>query len=133
MNNVTLAIQKHLSLRDAALDVSSKVLFFAENHEIEAINLEIENRERLVNLISDTQAEIERMITALNPVELNSDDFTILKLWFADLAKWSDKMLNIDNATLELLDQQKEETGKEIGAIFKNKEFHKGYSSQLKK
>jgi hypothetical protein len=133
MNELFESIQQHLSLLDLALNSSANILFLASNQETDLVITETENRERLINVISELQHHIEQKISALNPVELQGDSIMILKSWFADLSIWSDKLIEMDKATVEYLNQQKEDTTKEIANIFKNKESHKGYSQSLKK
>jgi hypothetical protein len=133
MNELFLQIQTHLCLLDLALDSSSKIHFFASTADVDSLVNETENRERLVNVIGQIQAVIEKKISSLGQHELESDTISILKCWFSDLANWSEKMIAFDRETVELLADQKENTTKEIATIFKNKEIIKGYNHSVKK
>ena len=126
-------IQRHLSLLDLALASSIKISSLAINENIDGLVNETDNRERLVNLIGQFQQAIENQINQLNAAELSSNDISILKVWFEDLASWSEKMIEQDRITVELLAQQKENTTKEIAVVYKNKESLKGYNHSAKK
>jgi hypothetical protein len=126
-------IQRHLSLLDLALASSIKITSLAKNENLDGLVNETDNRERLVNLIGQFQQAIENQINQINAAELSSNDINILKTWFEDLANWSEKMIEQDRLTVELLAQQKESTTKEIAVVYKNKESLKGYNHSAKK
>ena len=126
-------IQRHLSLLDLALASSIKISSLAKNENLDGLVNETDNRERLVNLIGQFQQAIENQINQINAAELSSNDISILKTWFEDLANWSEKMIEQDRVTVELLAQQRESTTKEIAVVYKNKESLKGYNHSAKK
>ena len=123
-------IQEHLSMLDLAVHSSEKIRNFAKNENLEAVVNETENRERIVNIVSQIQHNIERQINLLNPSEIPTDGMQILKAWFHDLSILSERMLVLDKETVEYLSQQKNETAKEISLIFKNKEILKSYNHE---
>ena len=127
------SIQDHLAMLDLALASSQKIVSFARTEELDNVSSETDNRERLVNVIGTIQQSIEDQINQLNAAALKSEDILILKSWFQDLSTWSEKMIELDKETVEILSQQKENTTKEIAHIFKNKEMFKGYNHSSKK
>ena len=126
-------IQKHLSMLDLAVASSQKIKAYASLENVEAVSNETDNRVRLVNILGTIQQTIEEQINQLNAANLSADDIMILKAWFADLSNHSEKMIELDRETVEILGQQKEDTTKEIAHIFKNKEMFKGYNHTNKK
>lgn len=126
-------IQEHLSMLDKALQSSYRITLLAKEEKLDEVISETENRERIVNIITQIQHSIENQITQMNAAEFKPDDIAILKAWFHDLGQWSEKMISMDQATVEYLAQQKENTTKEIASLFKNKELFKGYNHNLKK
>lgn len=126
-------IQRHLCMLELALHSSQQIASFAKLDNLEAVINETENRERLVNVLSTLQKSIEDKINQLNAAALTKDDISILKSWFQDLNIWSEKMIALDQETVELLSMQKEATTQEIAHLFKNKEMIKGYNHSLKK
>lgn len=126
-------IQEHLSMLDLAVISSERIKNFAKNEDLEGVVSETENRERLVNIITKIQRNVEDQINLLDAGAISKDGILILKSWFQDLNTWSEKMLECDRETVEYLGQQKENTTKEIALIFKNKEIFKGYNHLGKK
>jgi hypothetical protein len=128
LNEIMVNIQGHLAMLELALISSKKIATFASLENLDAVVSETDNRERIVNIIGKLQSSIENQINQLNAAALQPDDIMILKSWFHDLSLWSDKMIEVDKETVEILSQQKENTTKEIAHLFKNKELFKGYN-----
>ncbi len=133
LNEILGSIQTHLSMLDLALASSKKIAAYAQLENLDAVVSETDNRERLVNAIGTIQGSIEKQINQLNAALLQADDINILKSWFYDLSIWSEKMIEADRETVEILSQQKDNTTKEIAHLFKNKELFKGYNHNAKK
>jgi hypothetical protein len=129
LNDILGSIQTHLSMLDLALASSKKIGAYAQVENLDAVVSETDNRERLVNAIGTIQGSIEKQINQLNAALLQPEDINILKSWFYDLSVWSDKMIEADKETVEILSQQKDNTTKEIAHLFKNKELFKGNTS----
>lgn len=132
LNEIMISIQGHLAMLELALSSSKKITAFASLENLDAVVAETDNRERLVNIIGKLQSTIENQINQLNAAALQDDDIMILKAWFHDLSVWSDRMIETDKETVEILSQQKENTTKEIAHLFKNKELFKGYNHTKK-
>jgi hypothetical protein len=132
LNEIMVNIQGHLAMLELALSSSKKITAFASLENLDAVIAETENRERVVNIVGKLQSTIENQINQLNAAALQPDDIMILKSWFHDLSVWSDKMIEVDKETVEILSQQKENTTKEIAHLFKNKELFKGYNHTKK-
>ncbi len=133
LNDLFGNIQNHLSMLDLALASSKKIAAYARLENLDAVVSETDNRERLVNVIGTIQGTIESQINQLNAALLQPADIDLLKSWFYDLSIWSDRMIEVDRETVEILSQQKEDTTKEIAHLFKNKELFKGYNHNTKK
>lgn len=126
-------IQEHLSMLDLAIYSSKKIRNLAQQEDVEGVAIETENRARIVNIVAQIQRKVEDRINMIQPSELSADGIMILKAWFHDLNILSEKMIELDKETVELLSQQKEDTTKEIAMIFKNKEIFKSYNHEGKK
>lgn len=127
-NTVMENIQSHLSLLELAFQASARIKAYALREDLDNVAHETENRERIINIVSQIQHKIEKQIDLLTAPDLMEDSLAILKSWFQDLATLSDRMTSIDSETIEILAKQKEDTTKEIVTIFKNKEMFKGYN-----
>ena len=126
-------IQEHLSMLDLAVTSSRQIRDFAKNENLNAVASETENRERIINIVTQIQHKLEERINHLHPSEVSSDGLLILKAWFGDLNILSERMIQYDKETVEFLGQQKDDTTKEIALIFKNKEIFKSYNHEGKK
>lgn len=133
INELFENIQNHLSMLDLAVSCSENIRNLAAKDDLNGVVSETENRERIVNIVTKIQREVEEQINLLNTSDIKQEDILILKAWFQDLANCSERMLEYDRETVELLGQQKENTTKEIALIFKNKEIFKGYNQHGKK
>lgn len=132
-NSIMENIQAHLMILELAFASSVKIRTFSSSEDLNLLESETENRERIVNILAQLQYKIEGQIDQLAGSDLTNDSIPILKSWFNDLAIWTDKMTTIDAETVEILSEQKEKTTKEIVTVFKNKEKFKGYSLSNKK
>lgn len=126
-------IQEHLSMLDLAVNSSEKIRIYAQTENLELLVRETENRERIINIVTQIQRKVEEQINLLHPKDISSDGVHILKCWFHDLNILSEKMLAFDKEAVELLAQQKEETTKEIAMVFKNRQVFKNYNHSEKK
>lgn len=133
INTIFENIQDHLSMLDLAVHCTERINIFAKNEDLDRVISETENRDRIVNIVGVLQKEVENQINQLTASDITQEGLSILKAWFHDLSIWSERMILIDQETVELLAQQKENTTKEIGLIFKNKEMFKGYNLEGKK
>ena len=133
INKLFENIQEHLSMLDLAVHCSEKINIFAKSEELDRVISETDNRDRIVNIVGTLQKVVEDQINRLSPGDIDQDGILILKAWFHDLSVWSEKMIEIDRETVELLAQQKDNTTQEISLIFKNKEMFKGYGQLGKK
>lgn len=133
IENLFEDIQSHLCMLDLALKSTELIRCFAQTENLDAVVEETENRERIVNVITQLQRKIEDKINLIDASTVNREGIMILKSWFHDLSVWSENMICIDRETVELLAQQKDNAGKEIALVFKNKELFKGYNHELKK
>ncbi|MBY0413324.1 MAG: hypothetical protein K2Q18_04130 [Bdellovibrionales bacterium] len=133
INDLFENIQEHLCLLELAVASSQKIKAHSIIENVDAVSNEADNRERLVNVLNVVQQKIEEQINQLNAALLTADDIGILKSWFQDLSTFSEKMIELDKETVEILAQQKEDTTKEIAHLFKNKEMFKGYNHSTKK
>jgi hypothetical protein len=133
INELFENIQEHLSMLDLAVHCTEKINIFAKSEDLDRVISETENRDRIVSIVGTLQKSVEDQINRLSPGDIDQDGILILKAWFHDLSVWSERMIEIDRETVELLGQQKENTTQEISLIFKNKEMFKGYNHQSKK
>lgn len=133
MNEILKSIQIHLSMLDLAIASSDRIVQIAGLDDIDLLENEIENRERLMNGTLKIQTLIEEAVNKLSGEDVTADEVMIFKSWFNDLNLVTEKILEKDRQTVEILAQQKEDTTTEIAHLFKSKQSFKGYNHSLKK
>lgn len=127
-------IMQHIDLLSALTSASNALLTAAQNRKFEIVEQIVENRERLLNVIKTIQTNIEDDIAKLHPGQVTREEIEILKSWSQEVNQIV--MINdkLDRDSMILLEQQKEETTKEIATVFTNRQSFKGYDlSNVKK
>ncbi len=128
MEQTQLYIMLHCELLDRCLALSQQILACAKAEDVELVGITTETRNSLVALLGEIQTKIERQISGFLAEDLTTSNIETLKCWVNDVAIWSERIAVCDGEILDLLDQQKEDTTKEIASLFKNKEKFRGYN-----
>ncbi len=128
INEIYKDIMAHLDLIDAVDRESKLILRAARLGDLDQVDVTIENRDRLIKILESTQGKIEQKTHLLENHELNEESIGILKSWLNDLNLWVEKNLSIDAEIVALLEQEKDETTKQISTVFKSRQQHKGYN-----
>jgi hypothetical protein len=129
-----MSIMRHVDLMDALTKESGLLLDACHNEDLNNVEMVTENRQRMTALLDEYQLKVENITREMPSEQLSEDIISILKTWFNDLNQWIEKYLELDGQILDLLDQYKNKTSHEIGAVFKSKNSHKGYNlSNVKK
>lgn len=118
----------HLDLLDLAQRCTVSMLRSAKLGDVDSVNFLSENRERVIDAISQKQQEIESYTHLIEVKQLNPQMMGILKAWGQDLNQWIQRIQVLDSEIVEELEREKVETSKQIGTIFKTKEVFKGYN-----
>ena len=117
-------IMRHLELAEVVHKFSLYMLNSVKNDPATSIDQTADNRERVVNLLRDVQSQIEGQLENLK----NDEAIYVVRAWHNDFVNLLQKTQNIDDALLELLEDQKVETRKEIGAVFTNHQKISAYN-----
>ncbi len=127
-------IQNHLSFLENARTSAESMLAASKTNNVDAVTNEADNFERLLKIVEETQKDIEQKIYLLDPKSVTNTELEILKLWVQEVNTITERINNIDELTLEQLNQLKDETGAEIAAVYSNREKIRGYAfSSVKK
>lgn len=113
---------------DHILTSSKQLVFATKQNNMDLINFEVNNRERLINIIEELQFKIEERLNSFFTQESLEESTPIIKAWANDLGLWYEKIGKIDDEINYALERMKEETSKEIGIIYRSKESFKGYN-----
>lgn len=127
-------IMRHLSTIDGCNKVSHSVLDAAVKGNIDLVQHESDNRDRIINVIGTFQTKIEKVIQDLSNTEATEQNLSIVRSWNEDINSWIKFTGELDNKTTNILNNLKDQTTQEIGTIYKTKENVKGYNlSSVKK
>lgn len=121
-------LMRHTSLLDSSLNMTHNIFQATSRGDINLVNFEADNRERVISILTKFQTEIEDMLATLKADEVTQDIVEIIKAWQVDVNCWASEMDAIDAKSFEVLEVQKLETTKEIGTIFKSRQQFKGYN-----
>ncbi len=133
MDTLFSLIQLHTDLMDRILIVTKRLFRAAKDNDIDNIEFESLNRERLINIIENVQMTIEEKLNSIFDESIKRELTPILNAWANDLGLWYETIGRIDDETTQGLEQFREETAREIAATYKGKESMKGYNlNQLK-
>jgi hypothetical protein len=133
-NTLFSAIMKHVDLMDALTKESKLLISACQDKDIDKVEFITENRQRMTALLDEYQLKVEKITREMPAEQLSTDAIAILKTWFNDLNQWVERYLELDGQILSILEQFKNETSQEIGAVYKSKNSHKAYNlSNVKK
>ncbi|GEM_PF-637537 len=128
INRIYNLLMRHTALLDSGLKITHNIYVATSRGDINLVNFEADNRERIVKVLEKFQTEIEDMVSTLKADEVTPEIVEILKAWQSDLYNWSCEVQAIDLKSSELLENQKMETTKEIATIFTSRQQFKGYN-----
>ncbi len=128
INRIYNLLMRHTALLDSGLKITHSIYLATSRGDINLVNFEADNRERIVNVLEKFQTEVEEMVATLKADEVTPEIVEILKAWQSDLYNWSCEVQAIDLKSSELLEDQKLETTKEIATIFTSRQQFKGYN-----
>lgn len=126
-NDFYLSVQRHLDLTEAVLNISQDILKAAPNGDMDSICLLLDNRERLMNLVSERQAVVEDLIGAISDINVIKTLKPIIDSWIFDTQKWSSQVQTIDQQLVQIFQEQKSKTQTELSDSFKYRQKFGGY------
>lgn len=112
-NNLIEFLQK-------AYELTTSALKLAQEKEFEQLNIVLENRERVINIIDSLSQQ-------LSLYQKNADQELVNK-FNNQVSQVINKINTIDEIMTECLEHEKSKTQFEIAKTFKNKENFKGYN-----
>ncbi len=119
---------RHTALLDSTLKITHNMFVATSRGDINLVNFEADNRERLIKVLDKFQGEVDNMLGTLKADEITQEIVEVMKAWQFDINSWINEIDAIDNKSSELLEAQKLETTKEIATIFTSRQQFKGYN-----
>jgi hypothetical protein len=123
IKELLLDFTKYLDLWNRCLNISTKIRIYAKEGDLDRLNLESENRQRLLNILKYHK---EKILTKLDQNDrLNEPEF--LKDFFQKVQRaafeTSSLIQTIDSETLDFLSLEKIKTSSTISKISKLKPY----------
>ena len=128
-----LNIIRHLMLMEQVLHESVNMLKAAKQKNIDQVIFASNNRDRLVNIVTSIQQQIEQALYLSSPEYISQETLEIINCWGHDYEMIKSQVDELNDQMTKILEQEKEETTKEIATLFKNQEMIKGYNLQSTK
>ena len=129
MDKILTKIMSHLDYLQLCQNLSWNVSMMSFE-DIDKINMELDNRERLISIVAKLQLEIETLINELSGSELSPNNVQIIKSWNSDTHTLVSNIMDIDDKINQSLESQKKVVGTELKNTFENVEKFKGYNLQ---
>lgn len=127
INLIQNKISESRSYLVALIRLTKNIVELTNEQKIDELEKEMLNRERLISIIDQLQREIEKDLSKLEgPI---SEDFVFfVKDWAQDVTDSLDLIQEIDQSTLEKLEDMKDLTQNEISTVFRIKNNIKAYN-----
>ena len=131
--NLQRAINRHLELLVRAGNLTQRILDLARGQSYRAVTGELENRERLINIVFEVQKKIERSVKIIPPSVYSDVIDQRIKNWQREVDGWVECIVEVDREILECLNYGKNQAKREISSTHKCQVVHKKYSLSLLK
>lgn len=120
-------VREFIDLIEKNLQLTGLIEQAIANKEWEKVGSLVENRERSVDVISNSQEKIEELVAKFGR-NLDQESIQVIRVWAESTQNWIDRTALHDQNILVGLESEKEQTVQEIAQIFKSKRAFKGYS-----
>lgn len=121
-----------LQIFTARLDQCNKetlsILKCVHSGDFEKLEEITNNREKLLDIITQEQERIEKTINTIISEELTATNINIIKSWAFDTQNWINRTSKLDQSIIEALNNSKDAVTKEIATVFKSKAAFRGYN-----
>lgn len=128
MNQIFEKITNHVFFHQKIIELTSKMVESAQLKKMEHVFFLSDQRDRLAQIILTYYQEIETNIKELKPEAISKENIDDLKEWYKKIEINNQKLLDLDDQLITLLENEKDQVSGEISQIFKNKESVKGYN-----
>ncbi|MGB0454368.1 MAG: hypothetical protein ACPGJV_11720 [Bacteriovoracaceae bacterium] len=108
--------------------VTHNLIILAERKEYDQLANEVDNRDRLIKVITKLDSQLSFQLGKLPAEELKLLQTTLLDSWQADLENWKQKLNYLDEKLALVMQLAKQSTQEEIKETFENKTKLEGYN-----
>ncbi len=128
IDNLIQRLQAFTSRLDLGSKSTHNILKAIQHGDWTTVEFETNNRARLLNVIGQDQAQIEKVINNLIDEEVTSENINLIKSWALDTQSWIDKTAREDDIIVAALNNSKDEVTKDLASLFKSKQAFRGYN-----
>lgn len=126
--NLKEAVATHLKMLDEAIKSSKLILNYSESDDVERLEAEAKNRQRVINIVEYIQNRIERSVKVIPPTVYNQEISQTLNKWQNDMAKKIQTIADIDRQLMTSITNAKEKISEELSSLQPGKKVMKGYN-----
>ncbi len=127
MNETIQRMDYHQSLLNKSVSLTEKMIKAAQKENIELVTELADNRQRLLDIINQAQADIEKKLEQ-NIGTRESSFIRKANSWISNTQIFIQEIARLDEILLEELNQVKENTIKEVSKVYKQKKSIQGYN-----
>jgi len=122
-------LKRHVELLNSIEAASTLIIKTLQTEDFDKADNNIENRDRLINLVSEVRRKIEDELSNANTVAgLSKNDIATVKTWQLQTIETIAKVDIKNQELLRVLDAMKKVTGQDVSEIFKKRQKFKGYN-----
>ncbi len=107
--------------------ITTRIQEAADGGNVDKVISESENKQRAINNLAQIQTKIEAILASWT-APFTQEVLSVLRCWADDFSNMTERWNQQDAVTAVILEGAREQTTREIAAVFKSKERHKGYS-----
>ncbi len=120
-------IEQYNEMLEKLLFISKDLVYLSQKQDIAGIELQSQNRDRLVNIMSKLQFKLEQFLLASGET-LSPETIQTLAAWDKDVRLVIADIQELDQQCVFHLTNSKEQIGQEISLVHKNKNSIQGYN-----
>ena len=122
-------INYHQQLTAAAVKTSEIILAAAMSGDLNTITAETKNRHRLFEVLNTIQTKIQICGQSFEDKKVFREKvLPTINLWAQDFYNWSEKINQIDQEIINVLEKQKEQVSQSLAMLFGQKKKFQGYN-----
>ncbi len=125
-DSLLYSLMAHLEYLEHILKATIKIEMAAIRNNVDAIEMQTKNRERLFSITESSQSNIEDKISYLGkiPVEIKE----ILETWAVDVSNFIEEIDRKNISAAIQLEKIRKDLTQEIATIFNIRQAHEGYN-----
>ena len=121
-------LAKYIDLVNYILSSTIRIIEYAQNDRIEEMENSIQNRERLINQLTEIRVKIDCLVNDFTSLKIHGPESIIIKSWIKDSFALSNVVQDANQYLIDYLMYKKNIMSKEIASVFEFQSKFKGYN-----